>query len=134
MRTLGDLVWLNDYIKGIPYKFGGRDWDGLDCYGLVKLVYGNEYGVQLPDWATDQMSLRDNHQAIESVVCSGDWREIEEPQDGCFVICYRNQAAHHIGLYYGGGVLHCADMGPVYQPLIRFKQVYPKIVFGEWTP
>ena len=134
MRTMGDLGWLNEYISGVPYEYGGRTEAGLDCYGLVKLVYAKEYGITLPDWLTDEMSVGDKSRTIDSVVTSGDWEEIDQPIDGCFVVCYRKRAAHHIGLYYGGGVLHCADMGPVYQPLSRFKQYYPNLVFGEWTP
>lgn len=134
MRSLGDLSWLNKYIGSTPYKFGGRDEGGVDCYGLVKLVYEKEYNITLPDWLTDEMSISDNNRTINSVVHSGDWTEIDDPVDGCFVVCYRNRAAHHLGLYFGGGVLHCSEIGPVYEPLSRFKQSYPKLVFGEWTP
>ena len=50
MRTLGDLCWLNTYI-GIPYVFGGRDHKGVDCYGLIKLLFTEQYDEALPDWA-----------------------------------------------------------------------------------
>jgi len=134
MRSLGDLAWINDYI-GIPYVFGGRDWHGLDCYGLVKLIYQEEYGITLRDWATDQMELKDKAKAIESVVCSGEWEDIESPMDGDFVICHRQRAAYHIGLYYGGGVIHASDgIGVIYQPLGRFSENYVKVTFGKWTP
>ena len=52
MRSMGDLSWLNRYI-GKPYKYGGRDVTGLDCYGLVKLIYKEQYNQNLPDWTTD---------------------------------------------------------------------------------
>jgi lipoprotein Spr len=134
MRDVGYLNWINDYIGRVPYKFGGRDEYGVDCYGLVKLVYAEQYGIELPDWLTDEMSVSEKSGAINTAIGSGDWEEIEEPVDGCFVVCYRNRAAHHLGLYYGGGVLHCADKGPAYEPIRRFMQSYPKIVFGQWTP
>ena len=134
MRTLGDLCWINKYV-GIPYEFGGRDLDGLDCYGLVKRVYADQYQTQLPDWQVDPVDLRGVNDTIVSVVQSGDFEELQEPVEGCFVICHRTRAAYHIGLYYGGGVLHCVDgIGTVYEPMTRFKHSYPNLSFGEWSP
>lgn len=135
MRSLGDLRWLNEYI-GIRHLHGGRNpREGVDCYGLVKLVYDQEYGIVLPDWVTDEFDLRGRSQIIGSVVCSGDFTEMEEPHDGSFVICYRSRAAHHVGLHYGRGVLHCQrGIGSVYEPLSRFQEQFSKVVFGEWHP
>jgi len=35
---------------GIPYKHLGRDWKGLDCYGLLMLYCKEVLGVELRDW------------------------------------------------------------------------------------
>lgn len=34
----------------IPFKDCGQDFDGCDCAGLLRLVYKNELGIDLPDW------------------------------------------------------------------------------------
>lgn len=39
--------WWNDYL-GLPYARLGRTRDGLDCWGLVRMVYAEQFGVDLP--------------------------------------------------------------------------------------
>ncbi len=134
MRSVGDLVWLNDYI-GIPYELGGRSWDGLDCYGLVKLVYREEFGIALPDWLTDKMDLSEKASTIENIVCSGAFRPTETPDDGDFAVCYRHRAAHHLGLYFGGGILHAQNgAGVIYEMRSHFERQFVRIKYGTWLP
>lgn len=134
MRNIGDLAWLNDYI-GIPYRFAGRDMSGVDCYGLVKLIYENEYGYDMPDWAIDRIDLKGRHDAIESVVTSGAFTETDKPVDGDLVVCYRTKAACHVGVYYANGVIHSAEnKSVIYEPLSRFSRAYVKLIIGDWQP
>ena len=126
--------WLNNYI-GIPYKWGGRSRDAVDCYGLVVLIYKDKYGVELPDWAGTEFDFRDRASAIEDVVCGGDFSPKTNPCNSDFVVCYRRSAAYHIGLYYNGGVIHAADgIGSVYEPLRRFRANYNRVEYGSWKP
>lgn len=127
---------LNRYV-GRPYVAGGRDIDGLDCYGLCKLVYEEVYGLTLPDWVTDEIDLRGFHDDIQSVVTSGNWTELDKPEDGCFVVCFRAKISHHIGLFFKDGVLHCiseGDRGCVHDPLPRFLATHGRVVYGRWEP
>ena len=38
---------MDKYIQ-IPYQQGGDTFEGVDCYGLVKLVLHKEYSLELP--------------------------------------------------------------------------------------
>lgn len=41
------------YYLRIPFKHQGRDEHGADCFGLLRLFYQRELGVDLPDYTED---------------------------------------------------------------------------------
>ena len=45
-------TWWNKYV-GIPYAPGMSSRDGCDCWGLVRLVYREEFGTLLPGAVLD---------------------------------------------------------------------------------
>ena len=45
------LPCFEKYI-GIPYKGFGRDFDGCDCWGLLRLVYLHELKIEIPSYLT----------------------------------------------------------------------------------
>ena len=111
--------------------------DGADCYGLVKMIIKEYRDIDLPDWETDTIDLRRNHDTIESVVTGGTFTEVPEPKDGDFVVCYRAKLAHHIGLVFRGGVIHTmsqGERGAVHEALPRFLVNYGRVVYGRWEP
>lgn len=41
--------------RGVPYRIGGLSKEGIDCSGLVYLVYRNRFGVELPRTTRGQL-------------------------------------------------------------------------------
>ncbi len=92
--------WPAKYV-GIPYRGKGRDGDGLDCLGLLYLIYANEYGIKLPDY--DNYTHEDNG-SIEGVFKNGigEWCRIESRPPGALVMLTIGGHTTHLGIMIGG--------------------------------
>lgn len=90
--------WWNKYV-GIPYKLHGRDTDGLDCWGLVRLVYKDEKNIDLPSLSEEYYSS-DNFKHNEEVISNNNenWTLSEEYTTGDVVLFRINGAESHVGI------------------------------------
>ena len=52
--------WTTQYLE-IPFKVHGRNETGLDCWGLVCLIYLEQFGIELPSYADDYTDLQDKN-------------------------------------------------------------------------
>lgn len=51
-------TWWGEYVN-LPFLDRGRTRDGLDCWGLVRLVYREQRGIALPDLGGEYLNTRD---------------------------------------------------------------------------
>lgn len=51
-------AWAAQYVA-VPFREKGRTRDGVDCYGLVRLIYQEQRGIELPSYADDYASTAD---------------------------------------------------------------------------
>lgn len=90
-------MWQNKYI-GIPFLDKGRDTNGIDCWGLVRLVYKQEYNIDLPSFSSDYEA--DDTERMRDLVAQykEGWEKIDEPVEGCIVLFNIFGVESHLGI------------------------------------
>jgi len=94
--------WACKYI-GLPYRVGGRDFDGVDCWGLLYLVYRDEFNIHLPLMPGEDLMAKARDMARGEYE---GWREVSAPQEGCAVAMSQKELLHHVGIWVQGKIIH----------------------------
>jgi len=102
-------AWVKKYI-GIPFLSNGRTMKGCDCYGLIRLVLHNEYGIELPELSND---YSDALNVEETARLFAEYRpviaaeKIDKSEEKALVVISEHGFPAHVGIAAGGGfVLH----------------------------
>lgn len=113
--------WWNDYV-GLPYKDMGRDGSGVDCAGLVCLVYRELKGINLDQefGFYDPMNRAQAAELIQKV--SAGWHQVEHPQDFdvAKLLIVKCEEPSHLGIVVNGGksLLNVREkIGTVIEPI-----------------
>ena len=90
-------MWYNKYV-GIPYKDKGRLEAGADCWGLARLVYKQEYNINLPSFSTDY-TMGDTAR-IEELLnqYKEGWDKLDSPEAGSIVLFRLFGVVSHVGI------------------------------------
>ncbi|MBR26588.1 MAG: phage tail protein [Rhodobacteraceae bacterium] len=95
------MSWSDRYL-GLPYADLGRTRAGCDCYGLVRLVYAEQLGIELPSYAGDYVGAAEQAEVsalLDREEAVGPWRPVEDailPFD--LLLFRRGRLRSHVGV------------------------------------
>src|SRR5689334_6626613 len=93
--------WAGAYID-IPWREKGRDHDGADCWGLMRLVMRERFGVTLPSYDEDYATVGER-ELIAALLTDGipecGWTPAERPyREGDGVVFRLLGGPWHVGV------------------------------------
>ena len=122
--------WSADYI-GIEWRARGAGHDGVDCYGLVRLVYREILGVSIP--AYDELyATAEELEEIAAIIAGARdlprWSRVDAGQEKEFDVAIFRQAGveSHVGMVISRGMMLHASSGRESE-IVRYSE-------GKWFP
>lgn len=105
--------WTDEYL-GIPFKLDGRDRNGVDCYGLVYLVYKEQLGIELNSFSgifkdTDPKTMLEIARTMDKD--RSNWLSPSKLQEFDMVQLRTGRHAFHVGIYVGNGLMLHTESG-----------------------
>jgi cell wall-associated NlpC family hydrolase len=124
-------IWAAKYV-GLPFLDQGRDFKGVDCWGLVRLVLWEERQVVVPTYGdTSALDLETVARTLKREAFAFPWIAVMpnaiQPLD--VAVMFRRKTPIHVGIMVTcGDVLHieektAAVIVPLSHPTISFR--YP---------
>ncbi len=117
--------WAMEYI-GKPWESGASGPDAYDCWGLVRAVYRDRLGIDLPIVDVDAHSVLAVRRALDRNPERSHWEEITALEHMAAVDLGLGVKSHHVGIWLAdsgvNGLLHCVEgQGVVFQSLSSLK-------------
>lgn len=103
-----DTKWVEQYIC-VPFKSGGRDMHGADCWGLTRMALKHLTGKDLPSYADAYDNALDVEQTSYVIVkgALAIAAPVDEPEIGDVCVMRSEGRINHVALYIGNGrILH----------------------------
>lgn len=88
-----------DKFIGISFKDCGRDYDGVDCWGLCKLFYRDFLGIDIPDYGIDPNDIARVSDKMKSEILGKNWVVLNEPEPFCIAVMkLKSKVINHAGI------------------------------------
>ena len=95
------MSWSDAYL-GLPWADLGRDREGCDCYGLARLVYAEQLGIELPSYAGAYVGATERAEIaalLDAAEQAGPWRPVEGPPAPFDILLFRRgRLRSHVGV------------------------------------
>lgn len=75
-------------MKGVPYRLGGNNYNGIDCSAFVQVAYRDVLNIHLPRTTLAQVSI-------------GNELSYEQVQVGDLAFFKTSRKVRHVGVYIG---------------------------------
>lgn len=102
-------MWWNKYV-GTKFAEKGRSAEGVDCWGLVCLIYKNELGIDLPHYLECYNSTNDT-QLLAKLIddeSKAKWVEQTTPKEFDVLVLKVDGLPFHVGIYtHDRKFIHC---------------------------
>ena len=101
------MSWSDRYL-GLPYADLGRTRAGCDCYGLARLVYSEQLGIELPSYASEYMGASERAEVaalLDRVEQAGPWRPVEAIAPFDLLLFRRGRLRSHVGVAVDAGLM-----------------------------
>lgn len=97
-----------DKYIGLPYLDNGRTEAGLDCWGLARLFYKNEYNIDLPSYGEEYIGGTDPYIVKAVNLYKDNWEQVTTPNPGDLCLFNIFGEPMHVGIFIGNNkFLHC---------------------------
>ncbi len=93
---------------GLPFKSCGRGPDGYDCWGLARLFYSIEYGIDLPSYVDEYSASNKKTETSRTIEAHWDeWSRISQGQEKCgdIIVLRLSGFPTHIGVVIRKGIM-----------------------------
>lgn len=125
-------MWVNEYIR-IPFKERGRERDGVDCWGLARLIYRDRLNIDLPslseyEHTKDKVKISDIIRS-ESHMWEHVVKDEEKPYD-IAVFRMLGQPMHVSIVVEPGLMIHCERGSGVYLTYYYTEQQWDRRLEG----
>lgn len=103
--------WSRDYV-GLPWQFAGRSRDGVDCWGLLWLIYRDVLKIDVASYAQETMDAPEREQIASLMageLVKSPWVDIPPGQEREFDMAIFKRAGidSHVGVVVAPGrMLH----------------------------
>lgn len=96
-------AWCANYI-GLPFRSLGRTRAGLDCWGMVYLVYSEVFRQQIPPYAdyADAYDIEEVSALVRGEIVTR-WREVSPEQLGDVILLRVRGEPCHVGVVVARG-------------------------------
>jgi cell wall-associated NlpC family hydrolase len=119
------MSWAIDYV-GKPWANGAAGPLAFDCWGLVRAVYAERFGIVLPAVDCDAHAPLAVRHAFAAGRQGEDWLPVADRREGDVVLMGQARRPHHVGVWVAGGVLHAVEGSGV------VHQTPPRLAVHGW--